>query len=76
MGILDGVDTSLLNNEGRKNISLDESRSRFIYLCPKHFELGVGTPKTQRRLELAQLDHPIGEQGNENDNNNGNADDD
>ena len=43
MGILDGVDTSLLNNEGRKNISLDESRSRFIYLCPKHFELEVGT---------------------------------
>ena len=42
VGILDGVDTSLLNNEGRKNISLDESRSRFIYLCPKHFELGVG----------------------------------
>ena len=42
MGILDGVDTSLLNDEARKNIFLDESRSRFIYLCPKHFELGVG----------------------------------
>jgi hypothetical protein len=42
VGILDGVDTSLLNNEARKNIFLDESRSRFIYLCPKHWELGVG----------------------------------
>jgi hypothetical protein len=34
VGILDGVDTSLPNNEGRKNISLDEGRFRFIYLCP------------------------------------------
>ena len=30
VGILDGVDTSLLNNEARKNIFLDESHSRFI----------------------------------------------
>ena len=43
VGILDGVDTSLLNNEARKNICLDETRSRFIYLCPKHFEQGVGS---------------------------------
>jgi hypothetical protein len=43
---------------------------------PEAFRVGGGNPKTQRRLELAQLDHPIGEQGNENDNNNGNADDD
>jgi hypothetical protein len=42
VGILDGVDTSLLNNEARKNIFLDESRCRFIYLCPKHWELGIG----------------------------------
>ena len=42
VGILDGVNTSLLNNEARKNIFLDENRSRFIYLCPKHWELGVG----------------------------------
>lgn len=42
VGILDGVDTSLLNNEARKNICLDETRSRFIYLCPKHWNLGVG----------------------------------
>jgi hypothetical protein len=42
MGILDGVEMSLLNNEGRKNILLSESPSRFIYLCEKHFELGVG----------------------------------
>jgi len=40
-GIFDGVDTLLLNAEGRKN-TLDENRSRFIYLCPEHFELGVG----------------------------------
>jgi hypothetical protein len=43
---------------------------------PEAFRVRGGNPKTQRRLELAQLDHPIGEQGNENDNNNGNADDD
>ena len=42
MGILDGVDMSLLNDEGRKNIFLDETTARFIYLCEKHFELGVG----------------------------------
>jgi hypothetical protein len=42
VGILDGVDTSLLNTEARKSIFLDESRCRFIYLCPKHWELGVG----------------------------------
>jgi hypothetical protein len=42
VGILDGVDTSLLNNEARKKIFVDERRSRFIYLCPKHWELGVG----------------------------------
>ena len=42
VGILDGVDTSLLNNEARKNICLDETGSRFIYLCPKHWNLGVG----------------------------------
>jgi hypothetical protein len=42
MGILDGVDTSLLNDEGRKNVFLAESPSRFIYLCERHFELGVG----------------------------------
>jgi len=42
MGILDGVEMSLLNDEGRKNIFLDERTSRFIYLCEKHFELGVG----------------------------------
>ena len=42
MGILDGVEMSLLNDEGRKNIFLDEMTSRFIYLCEKHFELAVG----------------------------------
>ena len=41
-GIFDGVNTVLLNEEGRKNILLGENRSGFIYLCPDHFELGVG----------------------------------
>ena len=44
-GIFDGVDTVLLNEDGRKNIPVDENRSRFIYLCPKHFELGIGNLK-------------------------------
>lgn len=46
------------------------------FTLPEAFRVRGGNPKTQRRLELAQLDHPIGDQGNENDNNNGNADDD
>jgi len=28
-----------------KNIPLDKNQSRFIYLCPKHFELAVGKLK-------------------------------
>jgi hypothetical protein len=46
------------------------------FTLPEAFRVRGGNPKTQRRLKLAQLDHPIGDQGNENDNNNGNADDD
>jgi len=42
IGLFDGIDSSLLNSEGRKNVPFDENRSRFIYLCPEHFELGVG----------------------------------
>ena len=49
-GIFDGVDTVLLNEEGRKNIPLGENRSRFIYLCPDHFELGVGKLKPNEDL--------------------------
>jgi hypothetical protein len=44
-GLFDGVAAALLNAEGRKNIALDENRSRFIYLCSKHFALGVGELK-------------------------------
>jgi hypothetical protein len=43
VGLFDGVDTSLLNAEARKNVPHEESPSRFIYLCPKHFELEVGS---------------------------------
>ena len=48
--IFDGVDTVLLNEEGRKNIPFGENRSRFIYLCPDHFELGVGNLKSNEDL--------------------------
>jgi len=44
-GIFDDVNTFLLNEKGRKHIPLGENRSRFIYLCPDHFELGVGKLK-------------------------------
>jgi hypothetical protein len=39
------LDTVLLNEDGRKSIPVDENRTRFIYLCPKHFELGIGNLK-------------------------------
>jgi len=39
IGHFDGVDTSLLNTEGRKNIPVNDTR--FIYLCAKHFRIGV-----------------------------------
>ena len=32
----------LLNAEGLKNVPSDTKGSRFIYLCPNHFELGIG----------------------------------
>jgi len=50
IGLFDGVDSSLLNIEGQKNVRLDENRSRFIYLCPDHFELGVGNLKSNEDL--------------------------
>ena len=40
MGVFAGIHKSLLNAEGRKNTSADETR--FIYLCPEHFDLGMG----------------------------------
>jgi hypothetical protein len=39
VGLFDGVTASLLNTEGHKNISVNETR--FIYLCPMHFRRGV-----------------------------------
>ena len=39
VGPFDGVNKSLLNAVGRKNISVNETR--FIYLCPQHFRRGV-----------------------------------
>ena len=39
VGHFDGVDTTLLNALGRKNILINEGR--FIYLCPQHFRSGV-----------------------------------
>lgn len=42
IGLWDGVENSLLNAEGRKNIRVTEAPTRFTYLCPKHFALGVG----------------------------------
>ena len=39
IGILDGVEISLLNEEGRKDIFLDESRSRFILSVRKAFRI-------------------------------------
>jgi hypothetical protein len=40
IGLFDGVDSILLNAEGQKHIATEPTR--FIYLCPEHFKLGVG----------------------------------
>jgi hypothetical protein len=45
IGIFDGVTNSLLNVDGRKHVVIDETPAKFIFLCPKHFELGVGNLK-------------------------------
>ena len=42
VGLFDGAPSSLLSAEVRKKISVD--KSRFINLCPNHFELGVASP--------------------------------
>ena len=39
VGLFDGVNPALLNDIGRKNISVNETR--FIYLCAQHFRRGV-----------------------------------
>lgn len=41
-GVFDGVQSLLLNPQGQISIDTTQSGSRFIFLCPKHFELGVG----------------------------------
>ncbi len=41
VGLWDGVTPSLLNSEGQKNITVDGTLSRFIFLCPRHFALAV-----------------------------------
>ena len=38
-GLFDGINPTLLNDVGRQNISVKETR--FIYLCPQHFRRGV-----------------------------------
>lgn len=38
MGILDGVNTVLLNAETRNNLI---PHSRFVFLCPKHFKIAM-----------------------------------
>jgi hypothetical protein len=43
VGLWDGVGNILLNAEGRKNVRVTEAPTRFTYLCPKHFRLGVGS---------------------------------
>jgi hypothetical protein len=39
VGFLNGVQKTLLNNEGRKNIPA--TVHRFVFLCDNHFQLGV-----------------------------------
>ena len=39
IGLFDGVNPTLLNDIGRQNIPINETR--FIYLCPQHFRRGV-----------------------------------
>jgi len=43
MGLWDGVENVLLNSEGQRNVLTKEAPTRFTYLCPKHFALGVAT---------------------------------
>jgi len=40
IGLWDGVEPRLLNEEGKKKIN--PNGSRFLYLCPEHFQLAVG----------------------------------
>jgi hypothetical protein len=40
-GVFDGVQKTLLNAKGRQNIR--QVLRKFVFLCPEHFKLGVGT---------------------------------
>ena len=40
VGFFDGVQKTVLNAEGRKNIT--ETRRTFVVLCPEHVMLSVG----------------------------------
>jgi hypothetical protein len=40
IGFFEGLDKTRLNDEGKRHIF---DFLRFIFLCPRHFELGVGT---------------------------------
>ena len=42
VGLFDGVENTLLNAEGQKNVG--KEFRRFLYLCPEHFKLAIGTP--------------------------------
>jgi len=42
IGFFDGLDKTLLSEEGKKHIF---ALLKLIFLCPDHFKLGVGTPK-------------------------------
>lgn len=41
VGFFDGAQKTLLNAEGEKNVRA--MRRRFVYLCPEHFKLAIGT---------------------------------
>ena len=43
VGLWDGLRSSVLNAEGRINVGVTEAATRFTYLCPYHFRLGVGS---------------------------------
>jgi hypothetical protein len=42
VGLFDGVENTLLNAEGQKNVG--KEFRRFLYLCPEHFKLAIGKP--------------------------------
>jgi hypothetical protein len=55
VGLWDGVEARLLNQGGKKNVT--PNTSRFVYLCPEHFQLAIGnlvqqiTPRESKKTE-------------------------